>query len=257
MTTQLKTVCASTNGKIVLAAGVTPKDLRANALAWVSKAKEVNAALTDVTVGLFVHWLSQEHVNEKHGKGDTSLITDFMHEVYSVNPAAYKAIAAASRKILGLSIVTESTNDDGTQFKTYAELTKANRSTVLSDAPALLVELYNQGIMSKEAGFHKVKARAPGQGVKSIDTQASAAESKTYADTLIQDSGLETVISSAAGDESKRERLSQLAAVFAEMMDAALANPNAKQVDDMLNAACNKLKGALNVKAAAIAKKAS
>ena len=231
-------IITSNNGKLSLSPGVDAKAIKTNGLLVITTIQKGRELISEHMTAVMLHYLGQEQV-VKHNKGDTSLITSFMYSLYELNPSFFRASVKALSDIIGLSVKAEPVEGSETEYTVTAEVKSGDRAKVLSEAPAKLVSMFNQGMFSPELSYHKMSLpKGKGSG-KGKDASPSAVT------TPIPES-VAVAVAQVSDTEAGKKVLDANAELIAEII-ALGAKTDPTRYRELLESTRNKLRGQIMV----------
>lgn len=238
------------NNQPALCSGVGPAQIKSSYTLFIKNQKEQWNVASSIVVALALHYTGQEHV-EKGGKGDVTMIQDYLAGMYNVNRSIYNASAAAFKSLCGLKLTPKRTDVDGKQGTIDVQLLDkdgAKRAAVLKEFPLKVRDLNDKGLYEKFAAKNWKKeavdssTNSGNKGNGDDNGESSSATQASYASTVVHDSGLESVMESAGEDEEKRARLEELAPLFAEFAEEYLSTTNPTHMKQALASVLTKAK---------------
>lgn len=223
--------------KFELAAGITTKVLLDDIQSFGKSLESQWGILTDITVGVIVHYWSQEQVLLGK-KGDTTGVAKLADVLADNNNSMYRAYSTVLGKVCGLTL------EIGEDLQMKVGMNRKTREGLKSSLFSNLSELEEKGIKSY---MPERKQSGGKRGGGSADEAPSDPLSVSVGGALVQDT-IGKVLSNLSTPE-QQERLKEFAPLMAELLQLVTDCPNKGLVKDQLGSVVGKLRKGMSMSA--------
>lgn len=222
--------------KFELAQGVTTKVLLDDIQSFGKSLESQWDILTGITVGVAVHYWSQEQVLLGK-KGDTTGVAKLAEVLSNNNNSMYRAYSTVLGKICGLTL------EVGEDLQMKVGMNRKTREGLKSSLFSNLSELEEKGIkafMPERKASSKKGAKANASDESPSDPMSVSIGGKIAEDTIGK------VLASITTDE-QQERLAEFAPQLAELLQLVTDCPNKGLVKDQLSSTIGKIRKGMSM----------
>lgn len=217
-----------------LADGITTKVLLDDIQSFGKSLESQWGILTGITVGVIVHYWTQEQVRLGK-KGDTTGVAKLADVLSDNNSSMYRAYSTVLGKVCGLTL------EVGEDLAMKVGMNKKSREGLKSSLFSSLSELEEKGIKSY-LPERKVSSK---KGSNANDEAPTNPVSVSVGGALVEDT-IGKVLSDIT-TEAQQERLKEFAPQLAELLQLVTDCPNKGLVKDQLGSVIGKIKKGMSM----------